>query len=288
MNNFESIIKLSKIQLSKKIVFAGAEDELILKSIHQAIEYNLIVLPVLIGNKDKIISILKKNNFNKKLFRIINISNPIEICTNSIELIIQKEADIIIKGTIDSTLLFKEFTKQTKELLPQSNVFFSYNLILKIPHIDHFLIISHSATNNSPSFEEISYIIEKTNIIAHQLEISKPTITILTIKEKLGENIYLNEIQDINQHHYTINEPLIIDDIESINWSFLKDIKLYSDILILSNHISTNIFSKLILQSSKLKIIEFYLGNSTPIIIPSYFNIKKNLFDSIAFTTILN
>lgn len=298
MNNFESIIKLSEIELSKKLVVVCAEEEEVLKSVHKAIKNDIITKPILIGDKDKIISLLQKNNFNQDLFKIINITDSIEACTNAVELIIQKEADFLMKGLVDTSIILKAILNQRKRISSTHEVFFSHITVAKLPTIDHLLLISDAAMSISPTVQEKIEIIKNAVHVAHKLGIEIPKVALIAAKEKVSKNmIATQDAAEITQIYAEsedciVEGPLALDNAISPRSALIKGLKGQiqgdADILIMPNIEAGNVLYKSLQYfSNDHQMAGILYGGAIPIIITSRADKEETKFYSIALASII-
>jgi len=70
MNRFDELLKMAKTTVPKKIAIAAAQDEDVLMAVKSAY-LEKICIPILIGNKEKIIELSQKINFNLDDIQII-------------------------------------------------------------------------------------------------------------------------------------------------------------------------------------------------------------------------
>ena len=99
INKLEDI--LQQLKGDKKVILsvAAAHDEEVLLAIQSAVEKNIIV-PVLIGEENKIRDISKEIGFNLDGIKIIQ-KNTIEECAETaVKLVSSKEADFVMKGLV--------------------------------------------------------------------------------------------------------------------------------------------------------------------------------------------
>lgn len=96
IREFSDIYSRLKNEKPKKAVIAAADDEDVLSAVKEAEEKELII-PILVGNKDKILSVLEKTDYAFK-GRIIDIDDNTVIAETAVRIISSSEADILVKG----------------------------------------------------------------------------------------------------------------------------------------------------------------------------------------------
>ncbi|MGO1712930.1 MAG: phosphate acyltransferase, partial [Senegalia sp. (in: firmicutes)] len=107
MNTIKDLIKISQKQKIKKLAIASSEDEELLKAIVEAAQLKIIE-PILIGDIKKTEEIAIKLNLDIGKYKKIKAENNKESAVKAIKLIKTGEADFIMKGLIDTSILLKE------------------------------------------------------------------------------------------------------------------------------------------------------------------------------------
>ena len=85
---------------------AAAEDKEVLKAVKDAVEKQIIE-PILVGDCDKIKLISEKINFDLTGIEILNSNNIEESAKIAVELVATKNADFVMKGILDTSILLK-------------------------------------------------------------------------------------------------------------------------------------------------------------------------------------
>ena len=99
---------LDVLKGSEKVVLsvAAAHDEEVLLAIKSATEMNIIT-PILVGQEDKIRKISDEINFDLNGIKIID-KETIEECAEvAVKLVSSKEADFVMKGLLDTSVILK-------------------------------------------------------------------------------------------------------------------------------------------------------------------------------------
>ena len=99
---------LDVLKGSEKVVLsvAAAHDEEVLLAIKSATEMNIIT-PILVGQEDKIRKISDEINFDLNGIKIID-KDTIEECAEvAVKLVSSKEADFVMKGLLDTSVILK-------------------------------------------------------------------------------------------------------------------------------------------------------------------------------------
>lgn len=183
INKLENI--LQQLKGDKKVILsvAAAHDEEVLLAIQSAVEKNIIV-PVLIGEEDKIRYISKEIGFNLDGIKIIQ-KNTIEECAEAaVKLVSSKEADFVMKGLLDTSVILKAVLN--KEWGLRTDSLLSHVMVYEIPTYDKLLVTTDGGMNIAPDYEQ------KVKILKNAIEATKPLgleeikVACLAAKEKVN------------------------------------------------------------------------------------------------------
>lgn len=105
IQNFQSLYINLRNKKPGKIVIAAADDMDVLAAVKEAAGKDLVT-PILVGNKDKILILLEKLEYNFT-GRIIDMDEPETIAETCVKLVSTGEADILMKGFLPSSTLLK-------------------------------------------------------------------------------------------------------------------------------------------------------------------------------------
>lgn len=183
INKLEDI--LQQLKGDKKVILsvAAAHDEEVLLAIQSAVEKNIIV-PILIGEEDKIRNISKEIGFNLDGIKIIQ-KNTIEECAEAaVKLVSSKEADFVMKGLLDTSVILKAVLN--KEWGLRTDSLLSHVMVYEIPTYDKLLVTTDGGMNIAPDYEQ------KVKILKNAIEATKPLgleeikVACLAAKEKVN------------------------------------------------------------------------------------------------------
>ena len=125
---FEKLLSdLKKDAKMKKMAIAGADNPETLETSRRAKDMN-IGDSILIGNEEKIRTIAKENNIDISDFKIVDLSNPVEISRYAVKLVHDGDADMYVKGSLETrdvlkAVLDNEIGLRTEDLISLVGVF---------------------------------------------------------------------------------------------------------------------------------------------------------------------
>lgn len=291
IRDFKEIINEAIKKGPKKIAIAAAEDEHVLRAIKLAKE-NKIVNPILIGSKKSIEKISRNINLDLSDVKIINSNNKEDSSYKAASLIDSGEADLLMKGLLDTTIILKailnkDFNLKNKKLL-------SHVGVLKVKTFDRIFIVSDSAMNIKPNIEDKIGIIKNAVIVANALGIEVPKVALISPVEKVNPKIESTiEAAEITRLNRTgeitgciISGPLALDNAVSIEAAKLKGITDpaagKADILIPPDLASANILNKSMEYFAAAEKAGVIIGAKMPIVLTSRASNSLAKLNSIA------
>jgi phosphate butyryltransferase len=151
MNRFDELLKMAKTTVPKKIAIAAAQDEDVLRAVKSAY-LEKICIPILIGNKEKIIELSQKINFNLDDIQIIESKDDNEAARTAVSLVSSGKADILMKGLVDTAIILKAVLD--KEIGLRTGNILSHAAVFETDRYHKLFIITDAAMNIAPSASE--------------------------------------------------------------------------------------------------------------------------------------
>ena len=183
INKLEGI--LYQLKGDKKVVLsvAAAHDEEVLLAIQSAVDKDIIT-PILIGDENKIREISKEIKFDLNGIKIIQ-KDTIEECAEAaVKLVSSKEADFVMKGLLDTSVILKAVLN--KEWGLRTDSLLSHVMVYEIPTYDKLLVTTDGGMNIAPDYDQ------KVKILKNAIEATKPLgleeikVACLAAKEKVN------------------------------------------------------------------------------------------------------
>lgn len=162
---------------------AAAHDEEVLMAIKDAVERG-IVTPILVGNNEKIVKIAKEIDFDLEGIKIIDEDDLQKCAEIAVKLVSQNEADYVMKGLLDTSILLKEVLN--KEYGLRTNNLLSHVMIYEMEEYHKLMLITDGGMNIAPSYEQKEQIIENAVVAAKALGVGKVKVACLAAKEKVN------------------------------------------------------------------------------------------------------
>lgn len=298
IKNFEELIQ--KIRgTSKTIAVVCAHQETALSAVVSA-RKEQIANSILIGDSKIISEILDRMDEDPASFEIIDEKDPSKAVSIATSLIRDGEAQIILKGKIDTTTLMKgvlskESGLRTGRLL--SDVF-----VFEYPEKkgeSKFILMSDGGVILNPTLEQKIEIIKNAVEVAIKLGINNPKVALLSATELVIEELTSTtdavKIKQLNQEGKitgcVIDGPLALDlaisEESAIEKGVRSEVAGKADILIVPNIESGNILGKSLTYFAHYKIGHVIVGAKAPVLIPSRSDKMEAKLNSIALGVLM-
>ncbi|HBM14806.1 MAG TPA: phosphate butyryltransferase [Lentisphaeria bacterium] len=214
-----------------RMTIATAEDTDVLLAVKKAVQQGLVE-PILIGNEYKIKSMMESYAYNFQA-EIIDAKNDAEACEKSVKMISQGEAQMVMKGLVQTStflkaVLNKEWGLRQGELLSFISMFIFADSLRKRP-----ILMTDPAINIMPTVLEKKAIIENAVSVAQKLGVKTPNVALVCAVETVSPNMQatidaavLSKMNDRGQiKGCVVDGPLAFDNIISMNAAEHKGIK---------------------------------------------------------------
>ncbi len=296
----KSFLEVEKIAIEKAIEnkkkkilsVACPYDRNILSAISEACMKDVVKVKMF-GDKSKIIKIIKEYKINIKDFEIIHLESDEEALVESFKLIVNKKADIFMKGIVE-TKLFMSIILSERSLLKSSLL--THVSIYELRNFEKLLFVSDPSILIEPSVEDKKIIIENSIEILKALGIGKPKVGIISCAEKSNPKIKSSvdalELSDYykNDGRFNILGPIGIDIAVNNNAAAIKKVDSPVagdvDLMVMPNLDAGNIFCKGLTYIGGFDSAGIVLGAKYPIILTSRSASIKEKYNSILLSSI--
>ncbi|MGL4948502.1 MAG: phosphate acyltransferase [Mycoplasma sp.] len=247
---------------------------------------------ILIGEESKITEAIGLDNPKLSKCKIVNAENDLDAAKKTMLLLQSGEANILMKGLIDTSVILKELLNKEYDLKsgkPISHVTVTYS-----PTHKKYFLVSDAAMNIKPNLEQKKAIIQNTVDFAHKLGIEMPYVANLCAKEKpydkMPDTMEAQALKEMNERGEitgcVVSGPLQLDtaiDESSVELKSTKDpVAGKANILICPNIESANIFTKGLVYLSDWRFCGVLLGTKIPMVLTSRSSKTEERISSIA------
>ena len=290
---------LAKVsQCSKKTVaVACAQDDAVLEAVKAAKERG-IADAILVGNEAEIKTISRTLKMHINEYKIINVEDPVEAARTAVKLVHDGEADMYMKGLIDTKTFLKSVLD--KEVGLRTDKTLSHVCVFEIKGVDRLLFLSDVAFVPYPDLATKANIIKNTVEIAHACGVECPKVApiaaVEVVNPKMPCTVEADELTKMNENGEItgciVDGPLSLDLAIEPQAAFHKgttDRKIVgdADVLLFPDIHAGNITYKCLVHTAECKNGNILTGTSAPVILTSRsdeFEVKVN---SIALAAIV-
>lgn len=278
-HNFqELLIHVKNRSNQPRIAVACAEDLHTLEAIFKAQEES-IASPILIGNKEKIQYIAHTLNRHISDDSIYHETDPGIAAQKAVALIRSGEADILMKGYLETSIFLKAVVN--KEFGLGKNRIMSHFSAFEVPNYHKLIIPVDGGMVTYPTLEQKKAIIENTVSALHTMGYECPKVGVLACVEKINpkmpETIDGQILKQMNLRGEIrgciVEGPISYDCAVSPEIAALKGFNSPCagdcDVLIAPNIHAGNIMGKILSVTCGAKMAGFVVGASCPIVMTS-------------------
>lgn len=297
MGNFDKLLAKVKEYDRKKVAVAVAEDSEVLQAVRAAKEQD-IADAILVGDEAKIKEIAASLDIDVTQFEIINEPDMIEASLKAVKLVHDGEADMYMKGGIDT----KNFLKSVlnKEVGLRTGNALSHVCLFDIKGIDHLLFLADVAFMTYPTLEEKVQIIENTIPVVKACGIECPKVAPLAAVEvvnpKMPATVEAAELTKMCEEgkikDCIVDGPLSLDlaiDPEAAKHKGALDRKIQgdADILLFPDIHAGNLVYKALVHTAEVKNGCILTGTKAPVILTSRSDTFETKVNSIALAAVV-
>jgi phosphate butyryltransferase len=274
----------------KKLILAAAQDQHSLGAVVKAWKENIIE-PILIGDKEGILNICDSNNYDISGVRIIHEPDPVKSVEMAVRMVSSKQADILMKGMIGSSVLLrcvlnKEWGLRTGNLL-------SHFALFEVDTYHKVIAVTDVAMNIAPNLQDKIAIVNNSIGCLMKLGYTMPKVAVLGAVEMVNENmeatLHAALLSKMNQRdqikNCIIDGPLAFDNAVSLESAQHKGIRSEvagdTDLLLMPDIEVGNVLYKSLVFFAKAKVASIILGALVPIVLTSRSDSEQAKFDSI-------
>ncbi|ADR36767.1 phosphate butyryltransferase [Oceanithermus profundus DSM 14977] len=279
----------------KKVAVAAAEEAHVIEAVNEA-RIEGLVHPILFGNPERIRRIASELGIRTQNLEIRHAKNPAEAAELATQAVSSGEADILMKGMVQSSdflraALNREWGLRTGRLL-------SHVLIYEAKGYDRLFFMSDGAMNINPDLKAKIQIVENAVTLAHVLGVNPPKVALLAAVEVVNpemdtavEDAIIAKMADRGQiKGAVIDGPLALDNAVSEEAARIKGIKSpvagKADILIVDNIDVGNVFYKSLIYFARVRGAGLIMGARAPMVLTSRADPEEVKFLSLATAVI--
>ncbi len=181
MRDFKALRDAARALGGRRLAVAYPHDQDSLQAVVAAADQGL-VSPVLIGDRDTMAPVVESLGASIDQFEIVAALTPEEAADTAARMVGAGEADALMKGLLDTSVILKSVLKSEYGL--RGERLLSHVALFSVPSYPRPLLLSDAAMNIAPGLDQKREIILNAAEVAHALQISEPKVAMLCAKEK--------------------------------------------------------------------------------------------------------
>lgn len=238
-----------------------------------------IIIPILVGPKEKIIEAAKASNLDISSYQIINTMHSHESADISVALAKTGKVEALMKGKLHSDELLSAVVNKQTGLQTERRM--SHIFAIEVDNYTKPLFLTDAALNLFPTLDEKVDIVQNAIDLFNTLDMGTPKVAIVSAVETINEKIpstldaaALCKMADRGQiTGGVLDGPLGYDNVISVEAAKVKGIKSNvagnADIIIVPDIEAGNLLYKQMTYMSKMEAAGIILGATVPIILTS-------------------
>jgi len=297
VKKFDDLISKVNECSMKTVSVAVAQDEAVLEAVKAAKERN-IANAILVGDEEKIKEVAASINMNIDDYKIIDEKDNATAALKAVELVHNGEADMYMKGLIDTKTFLKSVLD--KEVGLRNNRPLSHVCVFEIEGYEKLLFLTDVAFMTYPTLEDKVHIIENTVEICKACGVENPKVAPLAAVEvvnpKMPVTVEADELRKMNEEgkikDCIVDGPLSLDIAicpEAAKEKGATDRKIQgdADILLFPDIHAGNLVYKTLVHTAKVKNGNIITGTKAPVILTSRSDDFETKVNSIALGSVV-
>lgn len=286
--NFKEIERyITSNNLQKRIALACAHDEAALSALIDAKNKN-VASGILIGDANKIRKILKAYDESENDYEIIDEPDETLAAELTITKIRNGEADIPMKGLMQTASFMRAILDKEKGLLPPGKLL-SQATVFVWAEKSKIMFAADCAVNISPDANDKAKIVENTVELARAFGIDRPKVAVISAVEKVNEKIPSTvdaaTLKSMEWIDCVVDGPfaldIALDEEAALHKGVSSLVAGRSDILLMPELCAGNVLHKAIHFFAHFETAGALCGTEMPVIMTSRTDSPVTKYDSI-------
>lgn len=279
ITKLDDIIEVVKSKPRKRLSVAFANDAHTIEAVSNAIDLG-IVEGILVGDKNCIEEVCKKEKIDVKKFKIVHETDETKAANLAVKLINDKEADFLMKGLVSTDKYMRAILNKETGLLPPKATL-SHVVVMELERYPKLLIVSDVAVIPYPDLNQKIQIANYVIGVAHNLGIEQPRLALIAATEQVSASMpscvdaaIISKMAERGQiKGALVDGPLALDvaiDKECVEIKKLQSVVGgQADCLVFPNIEAANVFYKGSVKLAGAKLAAMLVGAKCPAVLSS-------------------
>jgi phosphotransacetylase len=146
-----------------------------------------LIVPILVGPRDKITSIAKTAGLDLAGFQIVDVPHSHASAQKAVELVREAQAELLMKGSLHTDELMAAVVSREGGMRTARRI--SHVFVMDVPTYHKVLLVTDGAINIAPTLEDKADICQNAIDLLLSLAIKKPKVAILAAVETINSKM---------------------------------------------------------------------------------------------------
>ncbi len=296
MRTIGDIVETARKSGRKRIAVAAAQEASALEAVVDA-WMNGLAEPILVGDTAAMDALAGKLGLDLSRFERVAAKEPGQAAAEAVRLVREGEADVLMKGIIDTSVLLKAAFNKDKGI--NAGRLASHVAVMEVATYHKLLFVTDAAINIAPDLEAKLDIIANAVQASRSLGVEQPKVALLAAVEKVNpermpctaEAAIITQMARRGQiKNCLVDGPLALDNAVSAESARIKKIDSEvagdADVLVAPDIEAGNVLYKCLLDLGGAKGAGIVMGAAAPIVLTSRADSAQTMLASIAFAAL--
>ena len=181
INTLEDLLKNKARRM--KLAVVACQDEDVIESVIESANLG-ITQPILIGDKEMTMKIVQKMGMSIEGFEFIDEPDLIKSAELGVRMVSEGNADFIMKGLVDTSILMKAVLNKEWGLRTQSLI--SHVMVYEVSTYHKLLYLTDGGMNLEPNYEDKIKILDNAILVTKAMGVGEVKVAVLAAKEKVN------------------------------------------------------------------------------------------------------
>lgn len=293
IKTFDEVLQAAAALEDKKLAVCKAENEEVLQAVEMARQAG-IARSILVGDEPKIKAMLSQLGFEVANYEFVHSTNDQETALEAVKLVSSNQADVLMKGVIDTATILKAVLD--KEVGLRMSKVISHVALFQLEHYHKMLLVTDAAMNIAPDVAAKELIIQNAVHVTRALGIDKAKVGVICANEKVSDKMPATldaaELKTKQIDGAIIDGPLALDNAISADSARIKGIDSpvagEADILLMPDIEAGNILYKSLGFLARGRGAGIIVGARRPIVLTSRADEEEAKLNSIALAILVS
>lgn len=279
------------------LAVAAAEDADVLQAVVKAAQEN-VINPILVGDTAKIKAVADQLNLDINQYQLVQADSLEDAAKKSVQLVSSNQADFLMKGLIDTSILLKAVLD--KEIGLRTDSLLSHVMVYEVPSYHKLIYMTDGGMNIEPDLDAKAKILKNAVQVAKALGTEQVNVACIAAKEKVNPKMPVTVDARALQERGEAGEfgtGVVVEGPLAVDLAFSKEaaeVKQFSskiagetDVVLVPNIEVGNGIGKTLTYLAKATSAGIIMGAKAPVVLVSRADDYEAKLNSIALGSVI-